>query len=158
MDKNNVERSVAELPELIKKIDKISTLLGDSSIMSKYSNRSRISDDTLGSMVNAYNDTLRSMMNAYINGDENLDQFPDSVEKKTVLQDINTLKSRMSRKKLSIEEISDIKVKLNSSDEVEKTRIILDIVDNYDTSSEELKEIFRPHKELLLRIMKLNKN
>jgi hypothetical protein len=103
-------------------------------------------------------DTLRSMMNAYINGDENLDQFPDSVEKKTVLQDINTLKSRMSRKKLSSEEISDIKVKLNSSDEVEKTRIILDIVDNYDTSSEELKEIFRPHKELLLRIMKLNKN
>ncbi len=117
MDKNNVERSVADK-----------------------------------------DDTLRSMMNAYINGDENLDQFPDSVEKKTVLQDINTLKSRMSRKKLSSEEISDIKVKLNSSDEVEKTRIILDIVDNYDTSSEELKEIFRPHKELLLRIMKLNKN
>ena len=103
-------------------------------------------------------DVIASMVNAYYNGDENLDQFPDSAEKKTVLQDINTLKTGMSSKKLSSEEISDIGVKLNSSDEVEKTRIILDIVDNYDTSSEELKEIFRPHKELLLRIMKLNKN
>jgi hypothetical protein len=113
-------------------------------------------DDVIASMVKAYNDTIRSMVNAYYNGDENLDQFPDSAEKKTVLQDINTF--GMSSKKLSSEEISDIGVKLNSSDEVEKTRIILDIVDNYNTSSEKLKEVLRPHKELILRIMKFNKN
>jgi hypothetical protein len=113
-------------------------------------------DDAIASMVKAYNDTIRSMVRAYYNGDENLDQFPDSAEKKTVLQDINTF--GMSSKKLSSEEISDIGVKLNSSNEVEKTRIILDILDNYNTSSEKLKEVLRPHKELILRIMKFNKN
>jgi hypothetical protein len=113
-------------------------------------------DDAIASMVKAHNDTIRSMVRAYYNGDENLDQFPDSAEKKTVLQDINTF--GMSSKKLSSEEISDIGVKLNSSNEVEKTRIILDILDNYNTSSEKLKEVLRPHKELILRIMKFNKN
>ena len=131
MDKNNVERLQVSVAD---------------------------NDDVIASMVNAYNDTIRSMVNAYYNGDENLDQFPDSAEKKTVLQDINTLKTGMSSKKLSSEEISDIGVKLNSSDEVEKTRIILDIVDNYNTSSEKLKEVLRPHKELILRIIKFNKN
>jgi hypothetical protein len=113
-------------------------------------------DDAIASMVKAHNDTIRSMVRAYYNGDENLDQFPDSAEKKTVLQDINTF--GMSSKKLSSEEISDIGVKLNCSNEVEKTRIILDILDNYNTSSEKLKEVLRPHKELILRIMKFNKN
>jgi len=113
-------------------------------------------DDAIASMVKAHNDTIRSMVRAYYNGDENLDQFPDSAEKKTVLQDIKTF--GMSSKKLSSEEISDIGVKLNSSNEVEKTRIILDILDNYNTSSEKLKEVLRPHKELILRIMKFNKN
>ena len=98
------------------------------------------------------------MLNAYRNGDKNLDQFPDSIEKQTLLETINKLESEMSSKKLSSEEISELKEKLNSSNEVEQARIILDIVDNYDISSDELKEIFTDHKELLSRIRKLNKN
>jgi hypothetical protein len=98
------------------------------------------------------------MLNAYRNGDKNLDQFPDSIEKQTLLETISKWKSEMSNKRLSSEEISELKEKLNSSNEVEQTRIILDIVDNYDISSDELKEIFTDHKELLSRIRKLNKN
>jgi hypothetical protein len=102
--------------------------------------------------------SIDTMLKAYRNGDENLDQFPDSIEKQTLLQTINKWKSQMSNKRLSSEEIYELRRKLNSSNEVEQTRIILDIIDNYDTSSDELKEIFTEHKELLNRIRKLNKN
>jgi hypothetical protein len=98
------------------------------------------------------------MVKAYRNGDKNLDQFPDSIEKQTLLETINKLESQMSGKKLSSEEIYELREKLNFSDEVEQTRIILDIVDNYDISSDEVKEIFTNHKELLNRIRQLNKN
>jgi len=96
-----------------------------------------------------------SMLKAYRNGDINLDQFPDSIEKQTLLQTINKWKSEMSIRKLSSSEISDLKMKLNSSNEVEKTRIILDVLDTCDTSNDELKEIFTDHKELLSIIRKL---
>jgi len=96
-----------------------------------------------------------SMLKAYRNGDINLDQFPDSIEKQTLLQTIDKWKSEMSIRKLSSSEISDLKMKLNSSNEVEKTRIILDVLDTCDTSNDELKEIFTDHKELLSIIRKL---
>jgi len=96
-----------------------------------------------------------SMLKAYRNGDINLDQFPDSIEKQTLLQTIDKWKSEMSIRKLSSSEISDLKMELNSSNEVEKTRIILDVLDTCDTSNDELKEIFTDHKELLSIIRKL---
>jgi EAL domain-containing protein (putative c-di-GMP-specific phosphodiesterase class I) len=81
------------------------------------------------------------MLKAYRNGDINLDKFPDSIEKQTLLQTIDKWKSEMSIRKLSSSEISDLKMKLNSSNEVEKTRIILDVLDTCDTSNDELKEM-----------------
>lgn len=51
MDKNNVERLQVSVAD---------------------------NDDAIASMVKAHNDTIRSMVRAYYNGDENLDQFPDS--------------------------------------------------------------------------------
>ncbi len=98
------------------------------------------------------------MVKAYVNGDYNLDGFPDSIEKQTILSTIKNLQSKMSENKLSDDELLDLKSKIDSAkNEEEVVKIILNIIDNYEITPE-IREALLEHKDLIRRIRKINKN
>ena len=102
--------------------------------------------------------SIDEMLKAYRNGDNNLDGFPDSLEKQTLLSTIKNWQSKMSENKLSNDELFDLKSKIDSAkNEEEVVKIILNIMDNYEITPE-IREVFSEHKDLIRRIRKINKN
>ena len=51
--------------------------------------------------------SIDEMLKAYRNGDNNLDGFPDSLEKQTLLSTIKNWQSKMSENKLSNDDLLD---------------------------------------------------
>lgn len=101
--------------------------------------------------------SIDEMLKAYRNGDTSLKDFPDSIEKQTLLLTIKNWESKMSENKLSKDELLDLKSKIDSAkNEEEVTKIILTTMDNYEITPE-IREVFSKHKDLLSRIKKINK-
>jgi len=100
---------------------------------------------------------IKQMLNAFRNGDENLDQFPDSVEKEVVLSRFG--KNMQDSEEFTHEQILDFKLKIdNAENEVEKTEILMRILSNCNGITEELREVLLEHKDLLDRIRIINKS
>ena len=100
--------------------------------------------------------SIDEMLKAYRNGDDNLDEFPDSIEKQTLLSTIKNWQSKMSENKLSNDDLLDLKSKIDSAEnEEEVVKIILNITDNYEITPE-IREVLSEHKDLIRRIRKIN--
>ena len=86
--------------------------------------------------------------------DKNLSGFPDSFEKKLLLEEF---KNYNKKTEMTNQQVLELKSKLKTDDELEKTKIILEVLDNYKITSE-VKLIFSEHTDLIKKIKDLNKS
>ena len=105
-------------------------------------------------------DEVRQIMKAYLSGDEKLLTIPDSEIKKLFLnlEELRlNFKTLTSQNEATPEEISQYKIQLDNLTEEEQTKTILHILDTHMLTPE-LRAILEPHRELLLRIKRVNKD
>lgn len=101
-------------------------------------------------------DEVRGMMKAYIEGDLQLSSIPDSLIKTEFLKLMSTFKD--TQNEVTPEQIEQYRTQLETGNEEEQTKTILHILDNHLVITPELKAILEPHRELLLRIKRVNKD
>lgn len=101
---------------------------------------------------------INQMLEAYKSGDENLDQFPDSVEKEVLLSHLTMVHDNEGFE-FTHEQILDFKLKIdNAENEVEKTKILIRILNSCNGITDELRDVLLEHKDLLDRIRIINKS